>query len=174
MVKQHTGPLCKPVFFSSSPPFQTDITSHIPYSRIQFQEKRYSIKCVFENFGIYPFSIIIIIIIRDTRSCISSLSRYREWYFYGGFRYRIERLRNIACHAGDSRRERNSSPRRNFFGTPNREWRSHVFTASRETRTPGSVVVYLCVRLFHAIGTDVCTYTGCAGPTGCPFDDRVW
>lgn len=33
----------------------------------------------------------------------------------------------------------------------------------------GSVVVYLCARLFRATGTDVCAYTGCARPTGCSF-----
>lgn len=60
-----------------------------------------------------------------------------------------------------------SSQRCDFFRTPNYERRSHDFAASRETRTLGPVVVYLCVRLFRAVGTDVCAYTGCAGPTEC-------
>lgn len=37
----------------------------------------------------------------------------------------------------------------------------------------GSVVVYLCVRLFRATGTDVCAHTGCARPTGCPSPPQV-
>lgn len=58
-----------------------------------------------------------------------------------------------------------SSFRRDFFGTPNCEQRSDVFATSRETRTLGPVVVYLCVWLFRAAGTDVCAYIGCVGPT---------
>lgn len=37
----------------------------------------------------------------------------------------------------------------------------------------GSVVVYLCVRLFRTTGTDVSAYTGCARPIECLFPVAV-
>jgi len=39
-------------------------------------------------------------------------------------------------------------------------------------RHADSVVVYLYARLFRATETDVCAYTGCAGPIESPFMDN--